>query len=169
MVKKLVVINGPHPDAFLKALYSRPRQLLKSWYMFYFQLPFIPEYNMYASIKRFLDGIASTGNGGYTPDVINHIHASLMQERGITGPLNYYRAFLRYGKGFKSAAVNSPTLVIWGEQDTALEKSVLDPDLMPPQSVPGLQMIKYLPNLSHWVPVADPESVKEAVISFFKK
>lgn len=43
IVEKLVILNAPHPGAMAKKLKSSVKQFLKSWYIFFFQLPFIPE------------------------------------------------------------------------------------------------------------------------------
>src|SRR6266850_1305563 len=42
-VAKLAVLNVPHPSVMRKFLSTRPRQILRSWYMFFFQLPWLPE------------------------------------------------------------------------------------------------------------------------------
>jgi hypothetical protein len=43
VVEKLVVMNVPHNKAFKEHLRSSLSQLAKSWYIFYFQLPYLPE------------------------------------------------------------------------------------------------------------------------------
>jgi pimeloyl-ACP methyl ester carboxylesterase len=43
IVEKLVILNIPHPEAMKKKLQTSLRQFLKSWYIFFFQLPFFPE------------------------------------------------------------------------------------------------------------------------------
>jgi len=40
---KLAVLNVPHPSVMRKFLSTRPRQFFRSWYMFFFQLPWLPE------------------------------------------------------------------------------------------------------------------------------
>src|SRR5882672_9166962 len=42
-VAKLVVLNVPHPSVMRKFMKTRLRQVLRSWYMFFFQLPWLPE------------------------------------------------------------------------------------------------------------------------------
>src|SRR6185369_16246700 len=43
LTRKLVVMNCPHLAIFGEALRSNPKQMLKSWYMFFFQTPILPE------------------------------------------------------------------------------------------------------------------------------
>ncbi len=55
LVRRLVILNAPHPALFVQAL-SRPAQLLRSWYIFFFQLPWLPEWALrrrnFAGLKR---------------------------------------------------------------------------------------------------------------------
>jgi pimeloyl-ACP methyl ester carboxylesterase len=41
-IHRLIILNAPHPAAYLREL-RRPGQLLRSWYVFFFQLPLLPE------------------------------------------------------------------------------------------------------------------------------
>src|SRR3954451_16988189 len=42
-VERLAILNVPHPARMERALRTSPRQLLHSWYMFFFQIPWLPE------------------------------------------------------------------------------------------------------------------------------
>ena len=61
MVEKLIVLNIPHPAKFVEGL-KTPQQLLKSWYVFAFQIPWLPEFlfqlNDYQAIKNAFSGMA---------------------------------------------------------------------------------------------------------------
>src|SRR5580704_3377872 len=44
LVDRLCVMNCPHPAKFLTNVRSNPRQMLRSWYMLFFQIPFLPDF-----------------------------------------------------------------------------------------------------------------------------
>lgn len=46
MVQKYVLMGAPHREIFKKLLRSEMAQFKKSWYMFFFQMPIIPELSM---------------------------------------------------------------------------------------------------------------------------
>ncbi len=43
-VKRLAILNVPHPAVMLRALRTKPSQMLRSWYMLFFQIPWVPEF-----------------------------------------------------------------------------------------------------------------------------
>lgn len=61
LVEKLIVLNVPHPAKFAAGIQT-PQQLLKSWYIFAFQLPWLPELvlqaNDYQAIATMLQQMA---------------------------------------------------------------------------------------------------------------
>lgn len=72
IVDKLIVMNLPHPAKFAQGLRT-PQQLLKSWYIFLFQLPVLPElliqWDDYQAISAALEGMA-VNNSTFTPSDI---------------------------------------------------------------------------------------------------
>src|SRR6266849_6866034 len=80
-IAKLVVLNVPHPSVMRKFLSTRPRQLLKSWYIFFFQLPYLPE--AFLSASNFRKGIASLAGssrpGTFSPDDLAQYRAAWSQ------------------------------------------------------------------------------------------
>ena len=71
--------------------------------------------------------------------------------------LNYYRALFRFRdpRALGDANVSMPTLVIWGENDLALDIHLLDGM---EQWVPELT-VRRLPGISHWVQQDAPDEV----------
>lgn len=114
MVDKHIVMNIPHPDRFAELLASSLPQMLLSWYMFFFQLPYLPEILMSMGDYFGLESFPSN-----TDEDVEAFKFSLSRPGRITTFLHYYRHILKQlfaGTG----TVTVPTLLIWGTGDTAL-------------------------------------------------
>ena len=102
-VRRLAVLNAPHPDRYRRLL-SRSDQLLRSWYMLYFQLPRLPEATIrafdFAVLERILrrDPVREQA---FSADEIAAYKAALARPGALTGAVNWYRAnlFGRRGGG----------------------------------------------------------------------
>ena len=169
MVEKLVVLNVPHPAKFLAGLRTFP-QLFRSWYIFFFQLPLIPEIvlqrNSYQAIASSFTDMA-IDKFAFTPEDLNAFKQAAGQPGALTAMLNYYRCIFR--KLFSSTqrswnVIDIPTLMIWGEKDSAFGKELTyDTD----EYVSNLQ-IKYITNCSHWVQQEQPELVNNYIREFLR-
>lgn len=171
-VDRLAILNAPHPAIFAREL-RRPRQMRRSWYVAFFQLPILPEAvfraNGYAMLGRVFRNRA-VRKDAYTDDDIRRYVDAASQPGALTAMINYYRAagrsaFRRASKDSGDGGiVRAPTLVIWGEQDFALgihNLNGLD------RYVPDLR-IERIPQASHWVPNDAPEQVNRLLIAFFR-
>ncbi|KOP25721.1 epoxide hydrolase [Hapalosiphon sp. MRB220] len=162
MVERLIVLNLPHPAKFSEGLRT-PGQLLKSYYMFLFQLPWLPEFLMqswnYQLIEDAFQGMAVDKSAFSKADIEAYKDAAA--KRGaLTAMLNYYRNIFQdqiFNKSWRILEV--PTLMIWGENDTALGKELT---YGTEAYVRDLQ-IKYIPNCSHWVQQERPELVNQYI------
>ena len=169
MVKKLIILNAPHPQRYLEAL-KTPGQLLRSWYVLFFQLPWLPELM-----------IRSFGFAGLRQRLLNEpVHAdafdevtvkvyqrALAQPGALTAALNYYRAgFRSLVRGLRPniQPIEMPTLVIWGEQDRYLGADLLE-GLEP--WVKDLTVERFA-DASHWVQAEVPERVNERMLQFLR-
>ena len=159
-VAKLIIMNVPHPALAQKGLRTR-RQLLKSWYIFFFQLPSIPEWllarNHCAAIGAAFRGMA-VDKARFPDEVLRVYRDAAAQPGALTAMLNYYRALvrgLRRTRRRGTPKITVPTLMIWGEVDTALGKEL---SYGTEEYVADLTL-RYLPNVSHWVQQEAPETV----------
>jgi pimeloyl-ACP methyl ester carboxylesterase len=166
-VERLVILNAPHPVAYSREL-RRPAQMLRSWYVAFFQLPWLPEFAMrfddLAAIRRVFE--TDPGRpGAFTPDdVSKYVHA-FGERRALTGAINYYRAAFRQVHahlGARARPIETPTLLIWGERDRYLVAELAS----------GLESwvsnlrVERLPNASHWVQHDEPGRVNELLVEF---
>jgi pimeloyl-ACP methyl ester carboxylesterase len=130
LLDRLVILNAPHPQLYLRALY-RSSQLFKSWYAIFFQLPWLPERLLAANDHALLRQIYRRGTvrgDAFTPQDIEHYFDAFREPQSLTAALNYYRANARpLGKTSCNASpIEAETLVIWGERDPALSIRLLD-------------------------------------------
>jgi pimeloyl-ACP methyl ester carboxylesterase len=176
-LEKLVIINAPHPTVFSRELQSNPAQQQASGYMNFFRSAGAEQLlsaNHYAALAQAVFG-GSTKPDSFTEEDRSAYIAAWSQPGALTGGLNYYRA-AKIGPpapgspekpGFAGPdlpAVTVPTLVIWGEKDTALLTGNLDGlDKFVPQLT-----IKRIPTGSHWVVHEEPEAINTAIHEFLK-
>ncbi|NWF57851.1 MAG: alpha/beta hydrolase [Fischerella sp.] len=165
MVEKLIILNIPHPAKFSEGLRT-PGQLLRSSYMFLFQLPWVPELLIqsfdYQTIENAFKGMA-VNKSAFTQADIDAYKDAAAKRGALTAMLNYYRNIFQQKMLNQSWSVlEVPTLMIWGEKDTALGKELT---YGTEAYVRNLQ-IRYIPNCSHWVQQERPELVNQYIREF---
>ncbi|WP_409413841.1 alpha/beta fold hydrolase [Altererythrobacter sp. MF3-039] len=158
-LKHLVILNVPHPKCAQREL-RKWRQLRKSWYIFFFQIPGLPEKllardNAQPIVEAFRG--SAINKSLFTDDVLEPFRKSAQRPGAITAMLNYYRALVRRpdARDIGDGMVHVPTLVLWGEQDIAIDIHVLDGM---EEYVPDLT-VKRFPDASHWVQQDVPDKV----------
>lgn len=169
-VRKMVILNSPHPMVLSKHLRQNWRQKMRSWYMWFFQIPWLPE----VMIRLFLPLFTWYTFKGWMVNKSQitredlKIYAAQMRQKGsLHGMLNYYRAAFKHRlfdtTDYKTP-ISVPTLVLWGMNDKALGPELAD-DFGPYFNGP-FQLIK-LDQCSHWVQSDQPEKVNQALLQFF--
>ena len=176
MLEKVIIVNAPHPAIFQRELRENPAQQEASRYMLLFRSPQAEETLSANNYERLVRTVLGEGlkQGFFTEEDRQAYLEAWSQPGALTGGLNYYRA-ARIGPpsgGEQEAAssnlsmpvINIPTLVIWGEQDTALLTGNLE----------GLDKqvthltIKRIPEGTHWVVHEQPAQVNSAIREFIK-
>ena len=164
------VLNAQHPGAFLRELRT-PGQLLRSWYMLFFQLPWIPEaaYRLVGQrlLRRTLlnDPIRP---GAFSEQDINRYLEAIGQPGALTSAINYYRAMFRLGPRKvrrEISRIDNPTLLIWGERDRYLGIRLTEGL---ESWIPNIR-VERIPNASHWVQNDVPGQVNELLIRFLQE
>ena len=163
---KLAILNGPHPAVMVHTLGSNLEQLRKSWYMFYFQLPFLPEAmlrnNDWEYMVRMLKG--SSKPGTFSQEDIEQYRQAWWRKHAIHSMLNWYRAAIRMPPDLSGdLRIRVPTLVMWGAQDTALEREIAESSL----DLCDQARLIYFENASHWVQLEEAEAVNKHLVEFF--
>ena len=178
-MRRLMVINSPHPGTFLRELQNNPEQQAASAYMNFLIRPDAEELLAEEDFRRlwefFTNMGAVDGPHPWLNDAIKIQYRSVWQQ-GLTGPLNYYRASpMRPARPGDAAAaglhlphsmltVQVPTCVIWGMKDIALPPGLID-GLGEFVSKLTLHRIK---NGSHWLVHEQPLRVAGLIEDFLR-
>lgn len=165
----LVIMNAPHPLVFAEVMRRSPRQWLRSWYIAFFQLPWLPEALMRAG-GAWRIGEAFTAmavdESRFPPEVTEVYRQGALIPGALTAMINYYRANIgALGELGDAPPIEIPTLLVWGEADKALgiecthgyEPYVCDLTL------------RRLPGVSHWVQQEAPERVNQMLEGWLKE
>ena len=169
--RAVAVLNAPHPAPFQKQLRSNVRQILRSWYMFFFLLPWLPEWFCLARDSAWLRKFYETSDArGFSRQELAPIFDAIRQPGAIAAAIDYYRAAvkrgLREGKAFQHyAKVSAPALLAWGMRDRWLDFDTLVPGTE--QWVPNLR-VERLPGAHHFIQVERAPEVNALLTGFFR-
>jgi epoxide hydrolase 4 len=168
-LSKLVMINSPHPWVFWRELSTSPAQQKASEYMNVFRLPKAERVLSENGYARLLPSFM------HLPEAWRaELVAAWSQPGALTGGLNYYRASPLYPPTAEDPGANKlqvkpedcmvrvPTLVLWGERDTALLIGCLDGL---ERCVPDLKVVR-APDASHWIVHEKPDLVCREIEAF---
>jgi pimeloyl-ACP methyl ester carboxylesterase len=171
---KLVIVNAPHPGVFARELDRNPAQQKASQYMLMFRTAQAEE-KLSANNYRWLLSAFGLDGALLSKEEQSAYVEAWSQPGALTGGLNYYRANhagppdARFNKSSGNFAIDPtrlvvkvPTLVVWGERDTALLTGNLDGL---PEFVPQL-IVKRIPDGTHWVIHEKPAEVSGYIREF---
>jgi pimeloyl-ACP methyl ester carboxylesterase len=162
-VTRLGILNGPHPLSMLLGL-PRPSQLLKSWYMFFFQLPRLPERmarrNGYAILLEPYERLPPSAR--FTSAEKLAYRRAFGQPGALTAMIDYYRALFRPRGAVPLATIEAEVLVLWGEQDAYLGRALARPS---PRWVPRAR-VEYYSGVGHFIQHEAPGQVNARLIRF---
>lgn len=175
LLDKLIIINAPHPTIFQRELRENPAQQKASRYMLLFRSPAAEETLSKHTYERLVDLVLGEGlKRGYLTEADRDAYLAAWSQPGaLSGGLNYYRA-AGVGPPTEATAPRSepaanrdyivrvPTLVIWGEQDTAL----LTGNLEGLEAVVPDLTVRRIQDGSHWVIHEQPEQVNKLISAF---
>lgn len=154
-------VSVPHPAAFVKALVTS-RQGLASWYMGFFQLPWLPEWLMTRGGGA---RAAKTLQRGGLPAAAAERDARAMTEPGaLTGGLNWYRALPLSGPRAAAGRISVPTMYVWSDRDFALRDKAARNTA---RYVDGDYRFEILPGVSHWIPDTEPDRLADLLLDWF--
>ncbi len=165
-ISKLVVLNVPHPSVMRKFLSTRPRQFLRSWYMFFFQLPWLPEalfsaFNFRVGERALL---RSSCPGTFSAEDLAQYRTAWSQPGALTAMINWYRALFRTRARFPDKTVHVPTRILWGERDAFLLTEMARESL---RYCTNAELFTF-PSATHWLQHEEPARVSELMIDFFR-
>jgi pimeloyl-ACP methyl ester carboxylesterase len=163
-VERIAALNAPHP-AVLRRAWRNPAQLLRSWYVFVLQLPWLPEALLRRGGWRALaDSLRRTSRPGtFREEDIERYRRAWSQPGAITAMINWYRAWMRAHPGRpKDERVRIPWLLIWGARDRFLGTDVARASLEFCDS----GRLVFLEQATHWVQHEEPGHVNRLLLDF---
>lgn len=166
----LICMNAPHLAVFGNLMRASWKQRMKSWYMGFFQIPWLPEAltlanNAQAVTQAFTR--EAVDKSRFPPEVTEIYRKNAQIPGAMTAMINYYRANVFDMARFSAEAVppiEPPTLLIWGESDGFMGVEATD------GYAPYVKdfTLKRLPNVSHWVQQEAPEVVNQTVAGWMR-
>ncbi len=166
-VEKVAALQVPPPDIWRKNLSLR--QLLASWYMFFFQLPWLPEWLLTAKdFEGLAKGIQNSTAvpGVITDEDIEEYKVAWGRRSTVRSGINVYRANIMkriFGRRTEMPKIKVPALFIYGEQDNAILSSSVEGVA---EVVQGDYTEIRIPESAHWVQVEAREKVSKALVDF---
>lgn len=175
-LKRLVIVNSPHPATFLRELQHDPAQQAASAYMNFLRRPdaeLLLSENDFGRMWPFLEGLGDTSGAAGVPwltDAVKEQYRAVWRQ-GLRGPVNYYRAsplhppapgddaVLQLHLPPELVTVRVPTHVVWGERDHALLPGLLDGL---EAYVPRLTLSR-VPQATHWIVHEQPERIAQEI------
>jgi len=172
LLRRLLIVNSPHPAIFLRELRDNPAQQQASAYMNFLCREDAAALLTANDFARLWPFFTDKGGAGWMTDALRAQYRTLWQH-GLEGPLNYYRAsplkpavsgdaaLHRLAFAPEFVTVNLPTTVLWGDADLALPPALLD----------GLEAyvrpldVRRVPGASHWIVHEQPALVADTIVA----
>ncbi|MHB8503275.1 MAG: alpha/beta fold hydrolase, partial [Candidatus Acidiferrales bacterium] len=156
-----------HPSVMLRYLKTNRRQLRRSWYMFFFQLPWLPEAAFSAFDFRLgvRSLVRSSRSGTFSTEDLAQYRAAWSRPRALTSMINWYRAAACHRTEFPDSTVHVPTRILWGERDAFLLSEMAHDSL---RYCDSAELYTFA-TASHWLQHEEPARVSELLIDFFTK
>ncbi|MDQ6687650.1 MAG: alpha/beta fold hydrolase [Actinomycetota bacterium] len=160
LLRTLSTLSVPHPAAFLRSLVTS-QQGLKSWYMYFFQLPWLPERQV-TSGKPWEKALRSAGLSRESAAR----DAEMMRDPATArAALNWYRAMPMSSPRSISAKITVPTMHVWSDGDVAIGPKGAE---LTPAYVEGPYTFEVLTGVSHWIPDEAPEPLSQLLVRHFE-
>jgi pimeloyl-ACP methyl ester carboxylesterase len=167
-VERLAVLNAPHPSVMRKHLWTHPGQTLRSWYVFAFQLPWLPE----AALKRaggkpLAAALRNTSRPGtFSDDDLSRYRRSWSEPGALTAMLNWYRAALQATSPTPpNPRVRVPVLILWGRGDAALGPDLANASL----ALCDQGRLVVFPDATHWLQHEEPDDVNRRLLAYLRE
>jgi pimeloyl-ACP methyl ester carboxylesterase len=156
----LVILNAPHPARFAEELKTWD-QRRRSWYMAFFQLPWLPEWLLTRGDGRPLIRDLQRQTPNLPPELLETMRRNVIAPGAATAMLNYYRANIprlaRTAPTFRM--IDCPTLLLWGEDDVYLSPTLASGN----ERFVGDLTVRRLPGVSHWIQQDAPGEVNRLI------
>ena len=154
-IRTLTAVSVPHPGLFLKS-WTRSSQGVKSWYMGFFQLPWLPERLAGTGLMR-----SWMRKGGVSEEEADRFEKEIVADGALTTAMNWYRAVPLSDPRAVGGKVRVPTTLVWSDGDLFVGRWAVE---RTEAMVDAPYRLVVLPGVSHWVLTEAPEALADAII-----
>ena len=166
-LKRLVIMDAPHPDLWAEQALKHPTQALRSSYVALFQLLWLPEATLgaldFAGLRAMIETTARPD--AIKPGEMEHYTQAWGHPGSLRAMLNYYRALREREKPDQPARIRAPTFLLWGENDVFLEHSVARAAL----ELCDQGQLSIIQGTTHWLHLEEPERVNAEILHFLSR
>ncbi len=164
-VERLAILNAPHPVAFRRYVRTHPAQLLRSWYVGVFQLPWLPEFAFrrrnWRGLTRAL--VTTSRPGTFSEDDLARYRQAWSEPGAIRAMIHWYRAALRdRPEPPGSPRIRVPTRLLWGPGDRFLSRGLAEASL----AFCDEGRLEWVEGATHWLQHEEPERVNRLLLDF---
>jgi pimeloyl-ACP methyl ester carboxylesterase len=165
VVERLMILNCPHPATLGLEFLRNPRQLWRSKYMFWFQLPVLAEWAVTRREARLVDLALAP----VPKEVRDAARVSFLRPGAASAAIGYYRAAFRrpllaHRLG-RANPIACPVKIVWGVRDRFLGQELIEPRKLAAYVARDPEIVKV--DAGHFVQHEAPERVREELLSFF--
>lgn len=156
-VRSLTAVSVPHPAAMMKAM-VRSDQLLRSYYMLLFQLPFVPEL---VATRRAAWFDLQLRKGGMSKEDVARFRSEIVDDGALSSSIGCYRGVFLTDPRVVRFRVAAPTTMVWSTKDVALGRWGAEHSA---DWVDGPFELVVLDHVSHWIPTQVPDLLADAIL-----
>ena len=170
-ITRAVILDCPHPVLMARALRKNPEQIRRSWYMFFFQLPRLPELWLARRggdnlTRMFREGSPRASDA--PPEIVDAERRALLSPGALTAALSYYRTAFRdnarrlvTGTDAAYPLIERPVTLLWGEADSCLGLELIDGSERYAEDL----SVHRIADAGHFVHQERPEAVNPLLLS----
>jgi pimeloyl-ACP methyl ester carboxylesterase len=164
-IARLAILNAPHPNVFRQYMRTHPGQILRSWYVFFMQLPRLPEFLFEAAnFKVMTDTLAKTSRQGtFSEEDFKAYREAWRRPGAPKAMINWYRAALRTTAPAGDPKIEIPVRILWGARDRFLSAELAELSL---NFCPKGKLTMF-PDATHWLQHEEQAAVSMALTEFF--
>lgn len=163
-LEKYVCIGGPPSSVWTSLVFSSLEQFKKSWYIFFFQAPYLPEIN-FRLFDMILLRVIGGKNKEFTADDLEAYKYTFRNFKDVTGPINYYRNISGQRRKPKLWDKPAPGLFLLGEGDLFISKDTM---ALSQKRFENLS-VGTIKNANHFSQQDNPEETNRLIREFLAK
>jgi len=172
-LEKLTILNVPHPDVMVRFILEKAEQRKRSWYVFFFQIPWFVEWvlskNDYRNMVRMMYG--SGRKSTFSRSDMDEYKKAWSQPGALSAMINWYRSIVResvknilWKKRGSERRIKVPTLMMWGMNDVALSHEMARPSI----DLCDNGKLIFFEKATHWVQHDEADEVNKNLIEFLR-